>query len=42
MIDGTVKKHNTFNGKEETILNRVSVKDIPEDTLFTTKEFEVA
>jgi len=41
IIDGTVKKHNTYNGKKETMLNRVSVKDAPEET-FTVDEFAVA
>ncbi len=41
MITGTVKKHQTFNGKEETMLNRVVVKEAPQEA-FTTSEFEIA
>ena len=41
IIDGTVKKHNTFNRVEETMLNRVAVKPAPEEA-FTVKEFTVA
>jgi hypothetical protein len=41
IIDGTVKKHNTFNGIEETMLNRVAVKSAP-DEIFSVDEFKVA
>lgn len=43
VIDGTVKKHNEFNGKKETMLNRVAVKAVPENAdTFTAEEFKVA
>lgn len=41
MIDGTVKKHAEFNGTKETMLNRVAVKECPED-VFAADEFAVA
>ena len=41
LITGTVKKHETYNGKKNTMLNRVIAKDAPED-LITVDEFCVA
>lgn len=40
LITGTVKKHGEFNGVKETLLNRVAVKDAPEET-FSADEFKV-
>jgi hypothetical protein len=41
LITGTVKKHSEFNGKKETMLNRVAVSEAPEET-FSANEFEIA
>lgn len=41
LIDGTVKKHQEFRGVEETMLNRVVVKEAPAE-LFSNDEFKVA
>lgn len=41
LIDGTVKKHAEFNGVKDTMLNRVSVHEAPEEA-FSVNEFAVA
>ena len=41
LITGTVKKHGEFNNIKETLLNRVAVKDVPEE-VFSVDEFKVA
>ena len=40
IMDGTVKKHAEWMGKKETMLNRVSVKEAPEEAI-TVEEFSV-
>jgi hypothetical protein len=41
LLTGTVKKHNEYQGRKETMLNRIAVKDAPEE-LITVEEFAVA
>jgi len=41
MITGTVKKHNEFQGKKETMMNRVVTKDAPSEA-FAANEFVIA
>jgi hypothetical protein len=40
LITGTVKKHNTFKGNKETMLNRVAVAEAPAEA-FSQQEFDV-
>lgn len=41
LLTGTVKKHNEYQGRKETMLNRIIVKDAPEE-LIAVEEFAVA
>jgi hypothetical protein len=41
LITGTIKKHDEYNGKKSTMLNRVVAKDAPVDEHFTVEEFKL-
>ena len=41
LLTGTIKKHSEYNGKKETMLNRVVCNDAP-DEAFTVDEFKIA
>lgn len=42
VIDGTVKKHNEYNNKKETMLNHVAVTEVTTEDVFKADEFAVA